>query len=63
MPPRDPAAFAVALARVAASREMIARLGNEGRKRVHAMFSVSRMVTATERVYLDLIEADTKVAA
>ncbi|HYC22247.1 MAG TPA: glycosyltransferase, partial [Candidatus Bathyarchaeia archaeon] len=63
VPPRDPAALAAALARVASSPELIARLGKEGRRRVNSMFSVARMVAHTERLYLELVRPGAKVAA
>jgi len=63
VPSRDPAALAAALARVASSPELIARLGKEGRRRVNSMFSVARMVAHTERLYLELVRPGAKVAA
>ena len=63
VPTRDPAAFADALARLASSPEMMTRFGRAGHKRVHTMFSVSRMVARTESVYLDLVGSGARVAA
>jgi glycosyltransferase involved in cell wall biosynthesis len=63
VPPRDPAALAAALARLARSPDLMSLFGGEGRKRVSAMFSVSSMVTRTERVYLDLLGRDAQAAA
>ena len=59
----DPAALAEALARLASSPDAMARFGRAGRKRVHTMFSVSRMVTRTEAVYLELAAAGALAAA
>jgi glycosyltransferase involved in cell wall biosynthesis len=63
VPPRDPAALGEALARLAQSPEAMARFGRAGRKRVHAMFSVSRMVARTEALYLELAASGTRAAA
>jgi glycosyltransferase involved in cell wall biosynthesis len=63
VPSRDPAAFAEAWARLAQSPEMMARFGRAGRKRVHTVFSVSRMVSKTEALYLELAAAGARAAA
>jgi len=63
VPPRDPAAFGEALARLASSPDMMARFGRAGRKRVHTMFSVSRMVARTESLYLELAAGGALAAA
>lgn len=63
VPPRDPAALGEALARLAASPDILARFGHAGRKRVHTMFSVNRMVTRTETLYLEIAAAGSRAAA
>jgi glycosyltransferase involved in cell wall biosynthesis len=63
VPPRDPAALGEALARLALSPELMARFGRAGRKRVHTVFSVSRMVARTEALYLELAAQGARAAA
>jgi glycosyltransferase involved in cell wall biosynthesis len=63
VPPRDPAALAEALSKLAGSPETMARFGRSGRKRVHTVFSVNRMVTRTESVYLELVAHGARAAA
>ena len=63
VPPRDPAAFGEALARLALSPDLMARFGRAGRKRVHTVFSVSRMVARTEALYLELAAQGARAAA
>jgi glycosyltransferase involved in cell wall biosynthesis len=54
VPPGDPEALAVALARLAGDADLRARAGAAGRARVLARFSIARMVTATEELYVSL---------
>jgi glycosyltransferase involved in cell wall biosynthesis len=63
VPPRDPAALGEALARLALSPELMTRFGRAGRKRVHTVFSVSRMVARTEALYLELAAQGARAAA
>lgn len=63
VPPRDPAALAAALAHLASSEELMARFGHAARKRVETMFSVSRMVSRTESLYLNLAASRARAAA
>jgi rhamnosyl/mannosyltransferase len=51
VPPRDPEALAEALNRLLNDPELRVRLGEQGRRRVRAEFSVESMVAGTLRVY------------
>ena len=63
VPPRDPAAFADALARAASSVELMGRMGAAGRERVQNLFAVESMVSRTEALYRELLDRDAQVAA
>ncbi len=54
VPPRDSAALAGAICQVLEDAGTAARFGRAGRQRVAEQFSLERMVSETERVYLGL---------
>jgi glycosyltransferase involved in cell wall biosynthesis len=56
VPPGDPAKLAVSIATLLNDRVLAERLGRAARHRIADHFSVDRMVQATERLYLDLLE-------
>lgn len=58
VPPRDPAALAAALSRLAADRAWCARLGAAGRARVEAEFTLERMIRRVEGIYGEVIGVD-----
>ncbi len=60
--PREPAAWARAIASVAQAPDAGAEMGRSGRERVHELFTIARHVHATLDVYEDAI-ADTAVRA
>jgi len=51
VPPRDPAALAEAVGRLASDEALAARFGDAGRRRVERDFSASEMVARVERIY------------
>lgn len=51
----DPAALAGALERLAGDRDLRERMGRAGRRRAHERFTVDRMVSAYERLYVELL--------
>ena len=55
VPPGDARALAGAIAQLLAERALAARLGHAARRLVQARFSVERMVTATEQLYVELL--------
>ena len=54
--PGDARELAAAIARLLDDRPLAARLGEAARQVVVDRFSVDRMVTATERLYVELLE-------
>ena len=56
VPPRDPAALANAIIRLLSDRKSAQRMGIAARKMVEQEFSVERMVSETEKVYLSLLK-------
>lgn len=56
VPPGDPKALAAAVARLIDDRPFAALLGAAARQFIRDHFSVDRMVAATERLYLDLLQ-------
>ena len=57
VPPRDPAAFAQALARLHAEPELRARLGRAGRARVLDRFTWERVARDVETIYVEALGA------
>lgn len=55
VPPRDPGALADAICRLLEDRELAARFGQEGKRRIAHCFSLERMVGETERLYWSLL--------
>jgi glycosyltransferase involved in cell wall biosynthesis len=55
VPPGDPAALARGISRLLDDPALASRLGNQARARVADVFSVDRMVSATENLYCDLL--------
>jgi len=55
VPPRDSAALAKAIARILEDRELAARLGQAGHRRVAERFSLPNMVSETEQFYSTLL--------
>ena len=56
VPPEDPQAAAVAMARLADDPALATRLGEEGRRHVMAEFSLEAMLDKTERLYRALLQ-------
>jgi glycosyltransferase involved in cell wall biosynthesis len=56
VPPRDAPALAHAMRQILENRELAARFGEAGRRRVLECFSTERMVRETEHLYLRLLE-------
>jgi glycosyltransferase involved in cell wall biosynthesis len=56
VPPGDPGKLAASIATLLNDRVLAERLGRAARHRIADHFSVDRMVQATERLYLDLLE-------
>lgn len=57
VPPRDSAALAGAISRLLQDRELAARLGEAGKRRVAEVFSMERSVGEVERLYERLVES------
>jgi len=57
VPPKDPSALAKAVVRVLDDKELARSMGLSARKKVEQEFSVEKMVTETEKVYLSLLKA------
>ncbi|MDY6973878.1 MAG: glycosyltransferase family 1 protein, partial [Thermodesulfobacteriota bacterium] len=55
IPPGDPKALASAIINILNNKEFGERLGIEAKRRVKKEFSVAKMVSETERVYLSLL--------
>lgn len=56
VPPADADAIATAIMRMLSDDAMAARMGHAARLRIAEMFSVKRMVRATEDIYLELLD-------
>ena len=59
VPPRDPAALAEAICAILNDRDLARRLGQEARQRVVERFSLERMVSETQDLYVQLLERKT----
>ena len=57
VPPKDPADLAKAVIRVLNDKELARTMGLAARKKVEQEFSLERMVSETEKVYLSLLKA------
>ncbi len=55
VPPRNPAALAAAMRTLLSDPDLAARYGAAGRQRVEALFSLTRMVQDTQRLYVELL--------
>jgi glycosyltransferase involved in cell wall biosynthesis len=55
VPPRDPPAMAAALARLVADPAGARAMGEAGRRRVEALYSVDRYIAGIERVYDEIL--------
>jgi glycosyltransferase involved in cell wall biosynthesis len=53
VPPRDSSALAQTISRLLLDRDLAARVGQAGRRRIMEHFSLARMVRETERLYAD----------
>jgi len=58
VPPKNPSALAKAAIRVLNDRKLATTIGLSARKRVEQEFSVEKMVSETEKVYLSLLKAN-----
>lgn len=56
VPPADPNALANAICHLLAEPEMARRLGRAARESINERFSIDRMVSATEELYLSLLD-------
>jgi glycosyltransferase involved in cell wall biosynthesis len=63
VPPRDPAAFAAALARLLGDASLARRLGDAGRDRVASGFTVEKRLDRIEALYRGLIDERARAAA
>jgi glycosyltransferase involved in cell wall biosynthesis len=54
--PKDPSALSKAIVQVLSDRELARSVGLTARKKVEQEFSVERMVSETEKVYLSLLK-------
>lgn len=63
VPPREPAALANAIARLAESAELRERFGHAGQRRVETLFAIAPMVDQTERLYRTLAARTQRAAA
>lgn len=63
VPPRDPTALAGGLLRIWRDRELGARMGEAGRRRVESHFDVRRMVAEYESLYLHVLHRRGALAA
>jgi len=57
VPPRDPAKLGAAIASLAGDRAKAARMGQAGRARVEAEFSLAACVGAYDALYRELVDA------
>ncbi len=60
--PGDSRALAAAIARLLDDRNLAARLGHAARQVITDRFSVDRMVTSTEQLYLELLARKQRTA-
>jgi glycosyltransferase involved in cell wall biosynthesis len=58
VPPRDSAALAAAIAKLARSRPLARSMGNQGRERVRQHFSLENMARMNESYYYELLGAE-----
>ena len=58
VPPKDPDALAKAVIRILADRECGKTMGLAARKKVEQEFSVEKMVSETEKVYMSLLKGE-----
>jgi glycosyltransferase involved in cell wall biosynthesis len=58
VPPKDPSALAKAVVRVLNDKEFAGIMGLAAREKVEQDFSVEKMVSETEKVYLSLLRAN-----
>lgn len=56
VPPRDPRSLADAMCLILGDRDLAARMGEAGRRRVREQFSVEKTVSDTEQLYRQLTE-------
>ena len=57
VPPRDPAALAAAIAKLARSRSLAETMGTQGRERVRQNFSLENMALQNESFYYELLSS------
>ena len=57
VPPKDPSALAKAVIQVLNDKELARSMGLAARKKVEQEFSVEKMITETEKIYLSLLQA------
>jgi glycosyltransferase involved in cell wall biosynthesis len=60
VPPRDPAALALAVIKILKDEELAKTMGREGCRRVEELFSLGRLVKELEELYLQLWEQNAK---
>jgi len=60
VPPRNPIALAEAILKLIHDKELSKRLGRSARNKVEKEFSVEKMIAETEKVYLSLLEANSR---
>ena len=58
VPPKDPGALANAIIRFLSDKKSAQQMGMAARKRVEQEFSVEKMVSETEKVYMDLLKGN-----
>jgi glycosyltransferase involved in cell wall biosynthesis len=57
VPPRDPHAIGRAITALAADRELLARMGDAGRKRIAASYSIEQLAREFAKLYFEIIAA------
>jgi glycosyltransferase involved in cell wall biosynthesis len=60
VPPRDPAALAAAILFLLKDRAFTSRLGEAARNEIPSQFSVERMISETESLYLEVLSAKSR---
>jgi glycosyltransferase involved in cell wall biosynthesis len=63
VPPREPAALAVAITRLLTDQAFAARIGRAGHDLVHERFCVEQMVRAVETIYDEAVADERRLAA